>query len=91
VEQSPFDLPKPHWQTPTAQLLSRLVGHPTRGMLFRTFRKAPVRTPALGVCRSPANLRTCSGRRLRQFVAAVSISDCLTCRDPVAGVGVHLW
>jgi integrase len=39
-----------HWQSPTAQLLPRLIGNRTGGPLFLTDRKAPARTPTLDVC-----------------------------------------
>ncbi|HEX4701492.1 MAG TPA: site-specific integrase, partial [Pseudonocardiaceae bacterium] len=39
-----------HWQSPTAQLLPRLIAGRTRGPLFLTDRKAPARTPTLDVC-----------------------------------------
>jgi integrase/recombinase XerD len=43
-----------HWQSGTAQLLPRLIGRRTRGLLFLTDRKAPAGTPTSTCARRPA-------------------------------------
>ncbi|QIY59493.1 site-specific integrase [Streptomyces sp. RPA4-5] len=46
-----------HWQSGTAQLLSRLIAGRTRGPLFLTGRKAPAGTATLEVCEETSRAR----------------------------------
>lgn len=59
-----------HWQSPTAQLLPRLLAGRTCGPLFLTDRKAPARTPTLDVCPVTGRARLSYRRAAQLFEEA---------------------